>query len=216
MTPLKEDFSSCFDPQLFSYPVNSRDHLTPFGYDMNSSEFSFASSSFLLSSPFTPSSSALNSACLVPIDHNKLDNCQGQSESDSSPLSSPPSSTSSSPPTSPLTIGSDSPEERNPTEIVRVHSKKLVDISHLFQHSQRKAAGYLGIPNSTLNKKWRTATKNRKWPYRILNKLDKRIDTLSKNIPFAGADLFPSMVSELSMLINQRNEECKPLFITIK
>lgn len=55
---------------------------------------------------------------------------------------------------------------------------------------QSEAAHKLGIPTSTLSKRWKEAVRARKWPYRTVAKLDKEIMTLLHNIP-QGTSAFP-------------------------
>lgn len=57
-------------------------------------------------------------------------------------------------------------------------TSNYVDITELLVLSQRKAAAKLGIPSSTMNKRWKEATVNRKWPNKELNRIDKHIQAL--------------------------------------
>lgn len=59
-----------------------------------------------------------------------------------------------------------------------------IDITCYLHLPQTEAAKKLGIPTSTLSKRWKEAVvNNRKWPYRAVSKLDKEIMTLLHNIP---------------------------------
>jgi hypothetical protein len=58
-----------------------------------------------------------------------------------------------------------------------------VDITEYLNLPQYLAAKKLGIPASTLSKRWKEAVRTRKWPYRSVQKLDKEITTLLHNIP---------------------------------
>jgi hypothetical protein len=72
--------------------------------------------------------------------------------------------------------------------------KKYLDVTHLLSMTQRDAALIIGIPTSTLGKRWKEAT-SRKWqvihschltehyrPYRTVLKINKEIAILSTNI----------------------------------
>jgi hypothetical protein len=59
-----------------------------------------------------------------------------------------------------------------------------IDITSYLHLPQTEAAKKLGMPTSTLSKRWKEAVvNNRKWPYRAVTKLDKEIMTLLHNIP---------------------------------
>jgi len=88
------------------------------------------------------------------------------------------------------------------------------DITPFISLSQEKAAKQLGLPKSTLSKRWREATCNRKWPYRQLCKLDREIKTLVHNIhSHAGEDIGPQLQASLASLIKQRQEEARIVYI---
>eukprot|EP00028_Trichosphaerium_sp_Am-I-7-wt_P012277 CAMPEP_0168528474 /NCGR_PEP_ID=MMETSP0405-20121227/13278_1 /TAXON_ID=498012 /ORGANISM="Trichosphaerium sp, Strain Am-I-7 wt" /LENGTH=259 /DNA_ID=CAMNT_0008551901 /DNA_START=32 /DNA_END=808 /DNA_ORIENTATION=+ len=61
--------------------------------------------------------------------------------------------------------------------------ENYVDITTYLSLPQREAANRLGLPMSTLSKRWKDAVPNRKWPYRTISKLDKEIMVLLHNIP---------------------------------
>lgn len=93
----------------------------------------------------------------------------------------------------------------------------FVDITAYLNLPQTVAAKKLGMPTSTLSKRWREAVRNRKWPYRIVNKLDKEITTLLHNIPQGpGAPPIPEDVQEaLGTLLRRRQEELRPVVIRV-
>ena len=70
-----------------------------------------------------------------------------------------------------------------------------VDITEYLNMPQSEAAKKLGIPTSTLSKRWKEAVRGRKWPYRMICKLDKEIMTLLHNVP-QGTQLFSSLVTQ--------------------
>lgn len=63
------------------------------------------------------------------------------------------------------------------------HDPKYVDITQLLIYSQREAAQKLGIPKSTLSKRWREATLKRKWPSKSIGKIDKDIEGIIQSVP---------------------------------
>lgn len=94
-----------------------------------------------------------------------------------------------------------------------------VDITEYLNMPQSEAAKKLGIPTSTLSKRWKEAVRGRKWPYRMICKLDKEIMTLLHNVPQGagnGAPPFPEDIENtLTRLIRMRNDELKSVVIRI-
>eukprot|EP00026_Physarum_polycephalum_P015443 Phypoly_transcript_16125.p1 GENE.Phypoly_transcript_16125~~Phypoly_transcript_16125.p1 ORF type:complete len:253 (+),score=33.08 Phypoly_transcript_16125:71-829(+) len=96
-----------------------------------------------------------------------------------------------------------------------------VDITEYLNMPQSEAAKKLGIPTSTLSKRWKEAVRGRKWPYRMICKLDKEIMTLLHNVPQGtnGAGVTPpfpeDMENTLTRLIRLRNDELKSVVIRI-
>ena len=93
--------------------------------------------------------------------------------------------------------------------------QKYTDITEFLNMPQSQAAKHLGIPPSTLSKRWReAAAPNRKWPYRTVCKIDKEITTLLHNIPQDG--VIPKEIeAKLATLIARRQEELKPIVIRL-
>lgn len=95
---------------------------------------------------------------------------------------------------------------------------KYTDITHLLNMPQAKAAEVLGMPMSTLSKRWKEAVRSRKWPFRQVSKLDKEIMTLLHNIPPGtegdpqGATP-PEIAQALGVLLKRRQDELKPVHI---
>jgi hypothetical protein len=93
------------------------------------------------------------------------------------------------------------------------------DITDLLNMPQSQAAAELGIPMSTLSKRWKEAVRIRKWPYRQVAKLDKEIMTLLHNIPArpegdaAAAPTPPEIEQALGVLLRRRQEELRPVQI---
>jgi len=97
------------------------------------------------------------------------------------------------------------------------NGQTYVDITEYLNCAQSDAAKKLGIPTSTLSKRWKEAVRGRKWPFRTVAKLDKEIMTLLHNIPQGqGAPPLPEDVEQLlSQLLRRRQEELKPVVIRI-
>lgn len=96
-------------------------------------------------------------------------------------------------------------------------SHKYIDITEYLTLPQSDAAHKLGIPTSTLSKRWKEAVRSRKWPYRTVAKLDKEIMTLLHNIP-QGASAYPlskDVEASLGQLMRRRQEELKPVVIRL-
>jgi len=90
---------------------------------------------------------------------------------------------------------------------------KYIDVSSLVHLPQLQAAKVLGIPSSTLSKRWKEATGNRSWPHKILLKIDKRLTLLSQNAQLYGANVPQETRQEMESLIKQRMEETRPVLI---
>jgi hypothetical protein len=92
---------------------------------------------------------------------------------------------------------------------------QFVDITPYLNLPQKEAARRLGIPTSTLSKKWKDAVKNRKWPYRIVAKLDKEIMVLLHNIPQGEGQMPPEIEASLAELLRKRQEALRPVVIRL-
>ncbi|KAL6078686.1 RWP-RK domain-containing protein [Balamuthia mandrillaris] len=92
--------------------------------------------------------------------------------------------------------------------------KTYVDITPYMTMPQAQAAKTLGIPSSTLSKRWREAARARKWPWRIVAKLDKEITTLLYNVP-PGSKVPPEVEERLAYLMRQREKKLEPVIIRI-
>jgi len=101
-------------------------------------------------------------------------------------------------------------------ELVPVpNGQHFVDITEYLNMPQKQAAKKLGIPTSTLSKRWKEACRHRKWPYRNVSKLDREITTLLHNLP-QGQTSWPADVEEtLGFLLRKRQEELRPVVIRI-
>jgi len=94
-----------------------------------------------------------------------------------------------------------------------------VDVTPYLILPQHEAARRLGIPCSTLSKRWKEASLNRKWPYRIVCKLDKEITTLLKNVENSqngqAVSMSPAVEETLALLLRKRQEELRAVVIRL-
>eukprot|EP01133_Synstelium_polycarpum_P015040 gene15040-17792_t len=92
--------------------------------------------------------------------------------------------------------------------------QSFIEITEFLNLPQCDAAKRLGIPTSTLSKRWKEAAQGRKWPFRKVTKLDKEIMTLLHNIPQGGV-VPPSVEASLEKLMKKRQKKLRPVFIRI-
>jgi len=95
--------------------------------------------------------------------------------------------------------------------------QNYVDITEYLNMPQAEAAKKLGIPPSTLSKRWKEAVRKRKWPYRMICKIDKEIMTLLHNVPQGpNAPPLPEEIeTALGISLRKRQEELRPVVIRI-
>jgi hypothetical protein len=95
------------------------------------------------------------------------------------------------------------------------NGQKYVDITEYLNMPQKLAAKKLGIPVSTLSKRWKEACRTRKWPYRNVSKLDREITTLMHNLPQGSNPQSwpPELEETLTLLLRKRQEELRPVVI---
>jgi hypothetical protein len=112
-------------------------------------------------------------------------------------------------------VSAQSPENKRIINPVTVpNGQNFVDITEYLNMPQSEAAKKLGIPPSTLSKRWKEAVRNRKWPWRVVCKLDKEIMTLLHNVP-QGAPIPEEIEGRLGYLMRKRQEELKPVVIRL-
>lgn len=95
--------------------------------------------------------------------------------------------------------------------------QNYIDITDYLNMPQAEAAKKLGIPPSTLSKRWKEAVRKRKWPYRMVCKIDKEIMTLLHNVPQGpnAPPLSEDIESALGLSLRKRQEELRPVVIRI-
>ena len=101
--------------------------------------------------------------------------------------------------------------------MVPVGGQKYIDITDLLTLPQSEAASILGVPTSTLSKRWKEAVRGRKWPFRTVTRIDKEILTLLHNIPQGSTpqQLPEEVEASLALLMKRRQEELKPVIIRL-
>lgn len=114
----------------------------------------------------------------------------------------------------PASPGSQSGERRVINPVTVPNGQNFVDITEYLNMPQSEAAKKLSIPPSTLSKRWKEAVRNRKWPWRVVCKLDKEIMTLLHNVP-QGAPIPEEIEGRLGYLMRKRQEELKPVVIRL-
>lgn len=118
-------------------------------------------------------------------------------------------------PTVDLTVATTQPAEGQVLVVVRQPLPMLpgmVDITDYLSLPQAVAAQRLGMPVSTLSKRWREAVPTRKWPYRAVLKLDKEIMTLLCNVP-QGQPVPADIETPLALLVKRRSNELNKVII---
>jgi len=90
-----------------------------------------------------------------------------------------------------------------------------MDISPYFIYSQAHAAKLLGCSEGTLGRRWRDASLNRKWPYRIISKIDREINTLAFNIGSANSVERGTMEVQLAGLLKERQDVTKAVYVRL-
>jgi len=98
-----------------------------------------------------------------------------------------------------------------------VKTNQYIEITEYLNFPQSEAAKRLGMPTSTLSKRWKEAARGRKWPFRKVSKIDKEIMTLLHNIPPGGeqASLPTAVDSALVALLKKRQKKLRPVFIRV-
>jgi len=153
-------------------------------------------------SPRTEFSSA-SSDKLPTIMHDAIPICKSDSESASKKDDEEHESRDSTPSNQLATTSSDR------GEVIPIpRGQQYVDITEYLNMPQSDAAKKLGIPPSTLSKRWKEAVRKRKWPYRMICKIDKEIMTLLHNVPQGpNAPPLPEEIeTALGQLLRRRQE----------
>jgi hypothetical protein len=91
-----------------------------------------------------------------------------------------------------------------------------VDITPYLSMPQADAAGRLGVPISSLSKRWKESVKGRKWPHRALQRLDSRIVQFMSEIAQDDVDkgtLSDNAEKQLTKWLQERAVLLKPTTI---
>ena len=87
-----------------------------------------------------------------------------------------------------------------------------INLSPYFCFPQYKAARKLKIGVSILSKKWRAVTNNKVWPYCSINRLDREIITIMKNLELRNS---PTLTYQLGELVAKRQKLISPVSIKL-
>lgn len=93
-------------------------------------------------------------------------------------------------------------------------SRSVCNITNYLSIPQLEAAKSLGVPASTLSARWKEAEPLRKWPFRMVQKIDKEICTILEDVPPNGS-IPDAERNRLAILICKRNEELRPVVIRL-
>ncbi len=89
----------------------------------------------------------------------------------------------------------------------------MVDVTEYLSLPQSEAGVKLGIPASTLSKRWKAGVNGRKWPHRRIEKLNKRIKALEEEKEEEEeeeeGEFSPEDQRALDALRQQRKEQLK-------
>eukprot|EP01104_Vermistella_antarctica_P020989 TRINITY_DN923_c0_g1_i1.p1 TRINITY_DN923_c0_g1~~TRINITY_DN923_c0_g1_i1.p1 ORF type:complete len:406 (+),score=76.00 TRINITY_DN923_c0_g1_i1:108-1325(+) len=89
-----------------------------------------------------------------------------------------------------------------------------VDLTPYLTEPQNQVAERLGMTPSTLSKRWKQAVPERKWPCRVVQRLDKKIITILHNVP-KDQPLPERVKKELGVLVKKRRHELRPVTICL-
>lgn len=96
-------------------------------------------------------------------------------------------------------------------QILSTNNKdKYCDITEYLTLPQHQAAKQLKMGTTTLSKRWKVASRGRKWPARTIRKIDKELETLFRNA--ATNDAVQYRIAEL---LKQRQDELSPISILL-
>jgi len=87
----------------------------------------------------------------------------------------------------------------------------FMDVSPYAAIPQDEEARLLGMKASTLSKRWKEATIDRKWPYRKLCKINNELLNLKKNMLTSPEN--KKMIDRLHELLSNKAQEEAPVFI---
>ena len=77
---------------------------------------------------------------------------------------------------------------------------------------QFQASQLLRVRASTLSKQWKKTTNNRKWPFRTLKRLDRKIATLLRNLQVNPHPV--QLIEQLGKLLKERHVQLTPIMMS--
>jgi hypothetical protein len=94
--------------------------------------------------------------------------------------------------------------------------KRSLDVTPFFNTLQTDAAAQLGIPVSSLSKRWKKASNGRKWPHRHVLKIDVQIKELLSTVSDEDVDAGKMSIdveSRITALLHKRAACLQPVSI---
>jgi hypothetical protein len=94
--------------------------------------------------------------------------------------------------------------------------KRSLDVTPFLNTLQTDAAAQLSIPVSTLSKRWKEASKGRKWPHRHVVKIDEQINALLLAVSDEDVEAGKMSIdveSRITALLHERAACLQPVII---
>jgi hypothetical protein len=95
-------------------------------------------------------------------------------------------------------------------------TKRTLDVTPFLNTLQTEVAAQLGIPVSTLSKRWKEASKGRKWPHRHVLKIDEQIRALLSEVSdedVEAGEMPVDVEGRITSLLHQRAVYLQPVSI---
>jgi len=89
---------------------------------------------------------------------------------------------------------------------------EFIEVTPFLNMTQKEAAKKVHMSSSTLRKRWKDASMNKKWPRSTLHKLDKEISAIME-VGERNRNLDPSQRERLIELIRKKSDTLQPTYI---
>jgi len=97
-----------------------------------------------------------------------------------------------------------------------INSCDYIEITNYLIFTQADAAKKIGLPASTLSKRWREATFGRKWPQRTIKSIDRKIISILRNTNNSKKKMTEEQELYINVLLKEREKELLPVVIRSK